>query len=112
MTEQRFTLASHCLPGTLKPARCSFCTPAEQFALRNAIDTHTKVMRASKFLSMKFTHVYAAESDQNLVRRGFSRAAPKEAFSLHWLCIAQLMCDVVTVIFLAVYLHLWFCQLL
>lgn len=53
------------------------------------------------------THVYAAETKEELVMRVDGCAAPGEAFPLHWSITAQLMCDIVIVIILAIYLHMW-----
>ena len=56
--------------------------------------------------------MYAAETKEKLVMRMDSRAAPGEAFPLHWSITAQLICDIVTVIILAIYLHMWVCHFL
>ena len=73
---------------------------------------HVRVMRTAQACNRKCTHVYAAGTTEQLVMRVESCTAPGEAFPLHWSITAQLMCDIVTVIILAIYLHMWVCRFL
>jgi hypothetical protein len=105
-------LAAHSSPGTVRQPGAVSAYLLSGGALQSAANAHIKVLRTAQVCNGKCAHVYAAETKEELVMRVNSRTAPGEAFPLHWSIAAQLMCDIVTVIILAIYLHMWVCHFL